>query len=169
MLIRLAELEDAVGIAKVHVDSWKTTYKGIVPDTYLESLSYEEPEQNWRRGVEHNHIYIAEDENGKVVGFATGGKERTGKYDDYVGELYAIYLLEGQQGKGIGRMLFESVVDDLKEMKLNSMLIWALEENPACHFYEKLGGKKIDTAEIEIDGQKLSEIAFGWDNLTYCF
>lgn len=165
LLIRKAKLEDAAGIAKVHVDSWRTTYKGIVSDTYLDSLSYEEREQNWKRGIEHNHIYIATDFNGEIVGFASGGKERTGKYVAYKGELYAIYLLEGQQGKAIGRKLFKAVVDDLKEKKLNSMLIWALEENPACLFYEKLGGKKIDTAEIEIDGQKLSEVAYGWDDL----
>ena len=165
MLIRKAKLEDAAGIAKVHVDSWRTTYKGIVPDSFLEKLSYEEREQIWKRGIEANQVYIAEDEEGRIVGFASGGQERTGKYEAYKGELYAIYLLEGQQGKGIGRNIFKAVVDDLKEKKLDSMLIWALEENPACLFYEKLGGKKIDTAEIEIDGKKLGEIAYGWDNL----
>ena len=169
MLIRKAKFEDVAGIAKVHVDSWRTTYKGIVPDTYLDNLSYERGEQQWKRGIEQNHIYIAKDGNGQIVGFATGGKERTGKYTAYLGELYAIYLLEAEQGKGIGRKLVEAVVDDLLEKKLNSMIIWALQENPACYFYEKLGGKKIDTAEIEIDGQKLSEIAYGWDDLTDCF
>lgn len=165
MLIRKAELEDVAGIAKVHVDSWRTTYKGIVPDSFLESLSYEEREQIWKSGIERNQVYIAEDEEGQIVGFASGGEERTGKYDAYRGELYAIYLLEGQHGRGIGQKLFQSVVDDLKEKQLNSMLIWALAENPACHFYEKLGGRKIDTAEIELDGKKLDEVAYGWDEL----
>lgn len=165
MFIRKAELKDVVGIAKVHVDSWRTTYKGIVPDTFLDSLSYAGREQIWKSGIEANNIYIAEDDNGQIVGFASGGKERTGKYEAYVGELYAIYLLEGQQGKGLGRKLVQTVVDDLKEKKLSSMLIWALEENPACRFYEMLGGKPIDTAEIEIDGKKLGEIAYGWDDL----
>lgn len=99
------------------------------------------------------------------MGFATGGKERTGKYGPYVGELYEIYLLEGHQGKGIGQMLVQFVVNDLLDKKLNSMIIWAIEENPACRFYEALGGKKIDTAEIEIEGKKLSEIAYGWCGL----
>ena len=166
MIIRKAELKDIKGIAKVHVDSWRTTYKGIVPDTFLSSLSYENREQIWKRGIEENHIYIAEDTNDQIVGFATGGKERTGNYEGYKGEVYAIYLLEGQQGKGLGRKLIQLVVDDLKGMKLNSMLIWALEKNPACRFYKALGGKKIDTAEIEIDGQKLGEIAFGWDDIS---
>ncbi len=165
MFIRKAKLEDATGLARVHVDGWRTTYKGIVPDTYLDNLSYESREQIWTSGIEQNNVYIAEDDNGQIVGFASGGKERTGKYDGYVGELYAIYLLEGQQGKGFGRKLVQTVVDDLKEKKLNSMLIWALKENPACRFYEALGGKEIDTAEIEIDGKKLSEIAYGWDEI----
>ncbi len=165
MSIRKAVLKDASGIARVHVDSWRTTYKGIVPDTYLASLSYENREQMWMSGIEQNHVYIAEDDNGQIVGFATGGKERTGKYEAFVGELYAIYLLEGHQGKGIGRMLVQSVVDDLLEKKLNSMLIWAIEENPACRFYETLGGRKINKEEIEIEGKKLSEIAYGWDEL----
>lgn len=36
--IRKAVLTDAEGIAKVHVDSWKTTYANIVPDEYLDNL-----------------------------------------------------------------------------------------------------------------------------------
>ncbi|CAM3162108.1 GNAT family N-acetyltransferase [Filibacter tadaridae] len=168
MLIRKATTEDAKGIANVHVNSWRTTYKGIVPDAFLESLSYEKREQIWLQGIKENHVYIAEDENGQVVGFSTGGKERTGNYEAYTGELYAIYLLEEYQSKGIGRLLVQSIVDDLKEKGLNSMLIWAMEENPACRFYEALGGKKIDTEEIEIAGKKLSEVAYGWNaNSTY--
>ena len=93
------ELKDITGIAKVHVDSWRTTYKGIVPDTFLNSLTYESREQIWKRGIEKNHVYIAENENNQIVGFATGGKERTGKYEAYKGELYAIYLLESAARK----------------------------------------------------------------------
>lgn len=165
MMIRKAIEKDAVSIAKVHVDSWRTTYKGIVPKSFLNRLSYKEREERWLKGIQTNGVYIAENEQGEVVGFATGGKERTGKYKAYEGELYAIYLLEIAQGQGIGRNLFEAIVKDLREKKFDSMLIWALADNPACHFYEKLGGKEIDTAEIEIDGERLKEIAFGWEKL----
>ena len=115
IFIRKAEVDDAKGIAKVHVDSWRTTYKGIVPDTFLDNLSYEHRELTWKKGINENNVYIAENENGKVIGFSTGGKERTGKYEAYIGELYAIYILKEFQGKGIGRLLFQSIVDDLKE------------------------------------------------------
>ncbi len=98
MRIREAVLEDAEGIARVHVDSWRTTYKGIVSETVLQQLSYEQRAENWRRGIGKNALYVAEDESGRIVGFATGGKERTGNYD-VDGELYAIYLLNEVQGK----------------------------------------------------------------------
>jgi len=44
MQIRKANLTDAKGVAKVQVDSWKTTYKNIVPDEYLNKMTYESRE-----------------------------------------------------------------------------------------------------------------------------
>ncbi len=165
MLIRNASLEDAAAVAKVQVDSWRTTFKGIVPEDYLEGLLYDKREPIWKRAVMENNLYIAEDENGEVIGFSVGGRERTGNYETYLGEVYSIFIVKEHQGTGIGRLLVKSVVEDLKKKKLDSMLIWVIEENPACRFYEALGGKKIDTREIEIGGKKLSEVAYGWDDI----
>ena len=47
--VRRARVEDAAEIARVHVDSWRTTYAGLVPADHLASLSYERFEQNWLR------------------------------------------------------------------------------------------------------------------------
>ena len=164
MLIREAILDDAEGIARVHVDSWRTTYKDIVPDSYLQQLSYEQRAENWSRGIGHNALYVAEDENGKIVGFATGGKERTGKYDAD-GELYAIYLLQDVQGKGIGKKLTQVIAKSLKEEGFSSMLVWVLDRNSSKAFYESLGGQPIDEMMVNIGGEEFKEIAYFWDNL----
>ncbi|GKV55857.1 acetyltransferase [Sporosarcina sp. NCCP-2222] len=161
-MIRKAQQGDAEGIATVHVDSWRTTYKGIVPDSYLESLSYEERAEMWNRAIGGNPLYVAEDENGKIVGFATGGKERSGKYADYTGELYAIYLLEEAQGKNIGSELVRAISKELDQMGITSMLVWVLDKNPSKQFYERLGGEVIDSTTITISGEELLEIAYGW-------
>ncbi|MCG3087520.1 GNAT family N-acetyltransferase [Sporosarcina cyprini] len=161
-MIRKARQGDAVGIATVHVDSWRSTYKGIVPDSYLESLSYEERAEMWKRAIGGNPLYVAEDENGKIVGFATGGKERSGKYADYTGELYAIYLLEEAQGNKMGSQLVEAISKELDQMGITSMLVWVLEQNPSKHFYERLGGDVIDSTTITIGGEEFLEIAYGW-------
>jgi len=164
MKIRKAVLADAEGIARVHVDSWRTTYKDIVPDSYLQQLSYEQRAESWRRGIGHNALYVAEDGNGKIVGFATGGKERTGKYKAD-GELYAIYLLHDVQGKGIGKKLSQVIAQSLKEQGFSSMLVWVLDRNSSKVFYESLGGQPIDEMMIDIGGEEFKEIAYYWDNI----
>jgi hypothetical protein len=51
-------------------------------------------------------------------------------------------------------------------MGLNSMLVFVLQENSSRLFYEALGGKKIDTVEAEIGGKKLSELVYGWEDIS---
>jgi hypothetical protein len=79
--IRKAVLTDAIGIAKVHVDSWKTTYANIVPDAYLNSLDHEGKEQFWQNIIPSGIVYVAENNKGEVVGFASGGVERSSEYN----------------------------------------------------------------------------------------
>lgn len=165
MKVRKAVLSDAKGIAIVQVDSWRTTYKGIVSDDYLQKLSYEEHEKIWHGAISQKTMYVAEDNDGKIVGFSIGGKERSGNYPDYKGEVYAIYILQEHQGKGIGTLLMKPVVADFLEEHITTMAVYVLEDNDARFFYEALGAKKIDSVEIEIGGKKLTELVYGWDDI----
>ena len=165
MLIREASSTDAKGIAKVHVDSWMTTYKGIVPDSYLNSLSYDKREELWNHIIPNGSVFVAENEVGEIIGFANGGKERSGNYEGYEGELYAIYILKAYQGRGIGKLLVNEVIKFLKEKKINSMIIIALEANRACQFYEAIGGQLIGEEDAEIGGEKLMEVVYGWKKI----
>ncbi|MBD7986262.1 GNAT family N-acetyltransferase [Sporosarcina sp. Sa2YVA2] len=163
--IRKAEIADAAEIAKVHVDSWKTTYDNIVPNEYLASLSYESREQMWTNAIPHGDMYVAENNSGQIVGFAKGGKERSGNYKGYDGELYAIYILQEYQGIGMGKALVKSIIEDLVDIGIHSMLVLVLEDNNSRKFYESLGGRKIDTVAVEIGGKKFSELVYGWKNI----
>ena len=165
MIIREASLYDVKGIAKVHVDSWRTTYKNIIPDDFLNNLSYERREQLWTNSIPNGNVFVAENELGQIVGFSSGGKERSGKYKDYKGELSSIYILKEFQGKDIGKLLAKPVLEKIVELRLNTMLVFVLEENESKLFYEALGGKVIDKVEVEIAGKKLNELVYGWDNV----
>ncbi len=167
--IQKAKPEDARGIAKVHIDSWRSTYKGIIADTTLNGLSYERSERNWfdilSKPDNPNFIYLAETVDGEVVGFASGGLERE---DDpvYKGEVYAIYLLQHVQGRGIGRRLMQASAKELLERGISTMLIWVLTDNtPSRKFYEAIGGKYLREKPIEIGGQQLTEVAYSWNDL----
>ena len=166
MNIRIATIADAPAIAKVHVDSWRTTYKGIVSDDVLANLSYSQREEKWHSMLSNprdNITYVAI-EDGSVVGFADAGPERSND-DEYDGELYAIYILKQFQSRDIGRNLTLLSAKWLLNRGLSSMLVWVLADNPSCRFYESLGGKVVRERTISIGGQELAELGYGWRNL----
>lgn len=47
IIMREAEKTDIPGISKVHVDCWRTSYKGILPDEILKNLDYKLQEDKW--------------------------------------------------------------------------------------------------------------------------
>ena len=143
-------------MSKVHVDTWRTSYAGIVPAEHLAGLSYRDREARWEqiltadRPAESN--FVAETVAGDVVGFAGGGPEREGN-PTYRGELYGIYLLEAYQRKGLGRRLVSAVAHRLLADGFGSMLVWVLKDNhPACRFYESLGGERVGRKTIALSG-----------------
>ena len=168
--IRVASLDDAGAIARVHVDSWRTTYPGIVPAEHLAGLSYRKRELVWAdilsagRPTESN--FVAETDRGEIVGFAGGGPRREGD-PAYRGELYAIYLLQRHQRAGVGRRLVSAVARQLLVDGFRSMLTWVLEDNrPACLFYEAIGGTEVGRQTITSGGADLVEVAYGWGDVS---
>ena len=165
-VVRPAEVSDAAAIAAVHVDTWRTTYRGLLPADFLASLEKAGYEQRWERTLADGsgRVFVAEDDR-RVVGFASGGRERAGE-DGFSGELYAIYVLEAAQGRGHGRRLVRAVVQGLREMRLADMIVWVLRDNhDARHFYERMGGVYVRTQPITIGSTLLQEVSYGWRSL----
>lgn len=103
MKIRTATIQDTQGIGKVHVDSWRTTYKNIIPDSFLNSLSsYEQREKLWKRNIirEDNYVLVAENEIGEIVGFADASTRET-NVELNSSDLTSIYILEEYKVKGL--------------------------------------------------------------------
>ncbi|HEX2646016.1 MAG TPA: GNAT family N-acetyltransferase [Candidatus Dormibacteraeota bacterium] len=165
-MVRRAVISDAAAIAGVHVATWRTAYRGLLPDEFLASLGEAGYEERWRRnlGQSASQVYVA-DENDDVVGFASGGRERAGE-PGFHGELYAIYVLEKAQGHGHGHRLVHAVAQGLHEMGLADMIVWVLRDNPtARRFYERLGGVYVRAQPITIGPTTLQEVSYGWTNL----
>lgn len=165
-MVRPAESGDAAAIAWVHVETWRTAYRGLLPDEYLAALDQAGYEQRWARTLKDGagRVFVAED-NRRVVGFASGGPERAGE-DGFSGELYAIYVVSEAQGHGHGRALVRAVAQALREMHLADMIVWVLRDNhPARHFYERLGGVYVRSQAITIGSALLQEVSYGWRSL----
>ena len=169
MRIRTARLTDTAGIAKVHIDTWRTTYTDIVPAEHLASLSYGNCQTWWddvlARKRSRSSTYVAEADGCGVVGFADGGPEREGN-QTYQGELYSIYILEEYHRRGVGRKLVSAIAQSLLTCQMSSMLLWVLKDNhPSRRFYEALGGEYVGQKAISIGGASILEVAYGWKNI----
>jgi len=165
-MIRQALPNDAAEIARVHVDSWRSSYRGLLADEFLDSLSEAGYTDRWRRviGDGASRVFVVE-EAGGIVGFASGGRERAGE-SGYEGELYAIYIVAGSQRKGHGRELVHTMAAALRETGLRDMIVWVLRDNtPAREFYERLGGTYVRAQPITIGPTTLEEVSYGWRSL----
>jgi ribosomal protein S18 acetylase RimI-like enzyme len=166
MNVRPAQVADARAIARVHVAAWRSTYRGLLTDEFLDSLDEATYAERWGRILADgtSRVYVASGGD-DVVGFASGGRERAGE-PGYAGELYAIYVLAEAQGRGHGLRLVEAVVGGLRELGLPDMIVWVLRENAgARRFYERLGGTYVREQPITIGSAPLREVSYGWRSL----
>lgn len=173
LLVRPAVMEDVPQIARVHVDSWRSTYSGILSEDFLAAMSYEDFKAHWRDWLGGEFgvpgiSYVAELPAGGIVGFASGGPlQEESNYLEYEGQLYTAYLLRQHQRRGLGRRLLEAVAKGLLADGKHSMLAWVLAENPSRAFYEAVGGKLLGSQKIEIGGAALKEVAYGWNDINH--
>ena len=163
---RQATVADSLAVAQVHVQSWRESFTGIVPQSFLDKMSVEKRAQSFRTrfAAAFYRMIIAETPANGVVGFADFGKGRETNRP-YQAELYAIYLLSDFQRQGIGTKLFTLGVESLVADGMNSMYLIALEVSPYKSFYEKMGGRIVDREAVEIGGTKFTELIYGWDSL----
>ena len=168
-LIRRARPGDAPAIAKVYIESWRSSYPGLVPNGYLVAMSEPLMAERWQTRLaapgETSGVWVALERGQGLVGFASCGAQRT-DLEGHGGELYTLYLLDAVQGRGLGRRLMSAVAADLIARGVQGMVAWVLRDNPARWFYERLGGQRLGEQTIWLGSALLPEIAYGWRDLT---
>ncbi len=171
MTIREANKQDLFSIARVQVDSNRSSYKGIMPEHYLEGLTYESKAIEWDKRLFDNKatelMFVAETDNKNIVGFAAISLVETN--NAYERELYSIYILKEFQRIGIGKLLFKAIIERYIKNNVKSMMLWTLQDNPSRAFYEQLGGNIVDKRIINRGGKELQQIAYAWEDITLIF
>lgn len=160
LVIRRGVVADIGAVAKVHVQSWRESYAGIIPGCYLDQLSVAAHERHWRRTMAAGGWLFVAQRNRHIVGFAAGGLSRSRR--DITGEIYVLYVLRCCQGEGVGRALFDACHYELARSGCRGLLVWVLAENSARGFYEHLGGELAGESTVSIAGVKLREVAYAW-------
>ncbi len=167
--IRPGTEADIEEVSRAYVEAWRTTYQGLTPDAFVNGMTAGAAAQIFRDSLQPSDFsyffHIAQTPQGRIVGFADGGKERSHP-ESGLGELYAIYLLKEFQGQGIGQKLFRAGVESLLKSGMNRMIVWVLEQSPYRKFYEALHGNLEPGQKfLDIGGTPIRLVSYRWDDL----
>lgn len=153
--LRDATPADAPALAAVQVASWRTAYRGLMPDEVLAGLSVPELERVWSgrfTGRPPRTSVVVATVGRRLVGFASSGPPLvpTDRADPAVGDLYALYLDPDHWGRGIGTLLHAAALDRLGAHGFTRAGLWVLDGNQrALRFYQRTGWT--DTGRTRVD------------------
>lgn len=152
--LRRAGPGDWLAVAAVHSASWRSAYRGIYPDHYLDEEVPEERRAFWRSALDAmdedlDAVFLAEDA-GQAIGFACVRRkaEAAGPLLDN------LHVLPDRKGEGLGRRLIGAAAEWLaaKEPHAALQLVVWKDNAPARRFYARLGGREVEEFEVETPG-----------------
>jgi ribosomal protein S18 acetylase RimI-like enzyme len=170
--IREAVPADAPAIAKVNIESWRSTYRGKIADSFLDEMKFENYEKKWNNILSHtneNICFVAVNDYGDIVGYSVAGKYIEGKFP-FEAELHAIYLLKEYQGRGIGKRLFLRAVETWSQKGSGSLVLFVLSTNASSiQFYESFKPDFIARDPVTIGKDQYTHICYGWTDIKRIF
>ena len=169
MSVRIATPDDADAIERIRTDTWRATYRGLLPDGVLDRLGYDGSAR--RRSMERmgkERFALVALHDAETVGFCYGGPSRL-SMSAYPGEIYAIYVLPDHQGHGHGSALMRAAAAESAARGWRGVTVWVLRENaPSRLFYERLGARYLEGRDEtrEIEGAVITESGYAWDDIS---
>ena len=147
--VRSAYQGDAEAIARVHSETWRVTYAGLLAPSYLAALDVEALEPRWRGRLgrpDRTGVLVAE-EAGRVVGFATfAGTTGDADLAGFAGEIEMLYVHPAAQRRGHGRALFDGAVGSMTDHPYYWLVVWVVEANHAARAFYRHVGLRVDGA-----------------------
>ena len=157
-MIRDGIKEDCEKIAVLKIDNWRKTYSKIFPEDFLNNLNLDKEKEKYLNNLKNKNVIIYEKEK-EPIAYCYYGENA--KYKDYQGEVFALYVKNNCQERGIGTKLLQYAIKDLAN-KSKKIFLWCAKENTrAISFYQKNGFKIIGEEIENIGGKNVEKVALG--------
>ena len=161
-----AVVQDAPALAALHAESWRSAYRGLLPDDYLDGPIEEERLQFWQRRMtelDQARSRVLKAVSGPLLaGFACIILDAD---PNWGARLENLHVRPDLKGQGVGGRLFDAAHDWANAVRPDRpMHLWVLEQNlPARRFYERRGGRVADKKTIEVvSGVRVAEVRYVW-------
>jgi GNAT superfamily N-acetyltransferase len=158
-------LADCDRVAEIRIRGWRSAYRGLMPQPYLDSLSAAEDAERRRerfRQSDDTVVNLVAEQDGELLGWAAHGPYRGGELRTPDAELYAIYLDPARYGRGIGHALLQESIRRCTAAGHPRMYLWVLKGNTRARaFYERAGFHPDGTEEpFDVDGVPVPEVRY---------
>lgn len=163
--VRELALADCDRVAEIRVGGWRSAYRGLMPQSYLDALSVQQDADRHRARFGQGDgrvVNLVAERAGEVVGWACHGPYRDGEVRTADAELYAIYVHPERYGEGVGQALLNESLRRCRAAGDRRMLLWVLRDNTAARrFYERAGFAADGAQEpFEVDGVQVPEVRY---------
>lgn len=166
LLIRNVKLDDIPKVVNIRIKGWQEAYKNIIDSNYLKSLdeSIEDRIIRMKNNYMDNGFIVAKLDN-EIVGFCRYINNNTYSPEFNIDcEIMALYVRPDLKRRGIGKKMFNYVVDEFKSQNKKEMIIWCLKENyPSREFYKNMGGNIVGEKDMNIGNKLYREVGFKYD------
>jgi ribosomal protein S18 acetylase RimI-like enzyme len=141
VVIRRARPEDATPIARLHVKTWRETYRHLAPESAIRVLDLSYRHAVWVKLLEQaTRSVLVGEVAGNIVAIGSSGPAMAPELEPH-GEINYLYVDAAMAGRGIGRRTMAALAADLQARGFASAALGVVAANArAVAFYEKLGG-----------------------------
>ncbi|MEO6277629.1 GNAT family N-acetyltransferase [Roseateles sp.] len=142
--LRAMRTEDADAVAALHATSWRSAYRGMLPDDFLDNHVVADRQAVWRErllgpATAPAFGVVAEDAAGRMIGFAYVQPHHDPVWGTLVDNLH---VHPDHKGGGLGRRLLQAVATRLGPEHTQPVFLWVLDANePAKRFYARMGAE----------------------------
>jgi len=145
--VKKATTKDIPLIRQLTFAIWPQTYSSIISKEqidYMLEMMYS-PASLQKQMEQDGCVFIIIYEDNLPVAFASYSEIKP-----QVWKLHKIYVLASQQGKGTGKFIINYIVEEIKQQHAKALQLQVNRDNPAQHFYKKLGFTIIETPDFDI-------------------
>ncbi len=169
MQIREAHPSDLEAIAQLHARSWRTAYRGMLSDAYLDGDLVADRRALWQQRFDtptaNQTVAVAEIDNQTIVGLACAFGDHDARWGTLLENLH---VAQGYKGAGLGGQLVTHIAKWCSRTQTSDVLhLWVLAPNTAAQgFYRRLGASQVEQAVWDTpDGNRVPELRLAWPSV----
>jgi GNAT superfamily N-acetyltransferase len=165
-----ASSQDAESVARLQAQSWRNTYRGMLPDEFLDRHVVADRLECWTARfasfAADRALVLKAVSDGTLLGYVCVLLDEE---PEWGARLDNLHVTPESKGTGVGYALFQAAREWIARVSPGTaMHLWCVESNHvARRFYDRQGGAIVEAASRSFAGQPaVPELRYWWAPLT---